>query len=105
MDRAQRGAASASRYGSIETSPRNTSVKRAPHTSSDVDGKASNLSNLSNLVSSQNILSARSVSETDLQLGEVKFSYGYGGTAKVDSEELSVEKGFLRMFPLPGFGE
>ena len=54
---------------------------------------------------SQNILSARSVSETDLQLGEVKFSYGYGGTAKVDSEELSVEKGFLRMFPLPGFGE
>ena len=53
----------------------------------------------------QNILSARSVSETDLQLGEVKFSYGYGGTAKVDSEELSVEKGFLRVFPFPGFGE
>ena len=44
---------------------------------------------------SQNILSARSVSETDLQLGEVKFSYGYGGTAKVDSEELSGEKGVL----------
>ena len=54
---------------------------------------------------SQNVLSARSVSETDLQLGEVKFSYGYGGTAKVDSEELSVEKGFLRVFPLSGFGE
>ena len=53
----------------------------------------------------QNISSARSVSETDLQLGEVKFSYGYGGTAKVNSEELSVEKGFLRVFPFPGFGE
>ena len=25
----------------------------------------------------------RSVSDSDLQLGEVKFSYGYGGTAKV----------------------
>ena len=100
MNRAQRGAASASRCGSIETSPRTPSGKRAPHTSSDVDGRPQTCQTWS-----QNILSARSVSETDLQLGEVKFSYGYGGTAKVDSEELSVEKGFLRMFPLPGFGE
>ena len=46
MDRVQRGAASVSRCGSIETSPQNTSGKRAPHTFSDVDGKASNLLNL-----------------------------------------------------------
>ena len=89
MDRAQRGAASASRCGSIGTIPQSTSVKRAPHTSSDVDGKASNLPKTCQTWP-QKISSARSVSETDLQLGEVKFSYGYGGTAKVDSEELSV---------------